>query len=269
MTLSGKKILFILFSYSCFFASAAPQVAPEGKIVTPDGKVIRTRSIKLRPQGELEYVATDGTTVKRISRERYRYAWIPKPAAVTKADQVYKEHKYKEAAVLYRQCAGEFKQLGWEVYCIRMEAESLAKSGEKLLARKRLKELHKIRIVNDESREELFLADDLLSDLLIDARQYEEALQLLRKQMKLDQKDLVFSALFKQAVIKQNRNQRLEAAKAFYRIALLFPGHERRAEVLYNAWSLFTELKNPASGKIAELLKKQYPEDANTKRIFL
>ena len=267
MNRSGN-ILFAL-SGMYFLTLFALQGAPEGKIVTPDGKVIKTRSIKLRPQGELEYVAADGTTLKRLSRERYRYAWTPKPAAVTHADQVYKEHKYKEGAALYKQCAVDFKLLGWEIYCIRMEAECLAKSGEKLLAQKRLKELHNIRILNEESREELFLADDLLSDLLIDARQYDDAMQILRKQMKLEQKDLVFSAFFKQAVIKQNLNRRLEAAKSFYRTALLFPTHERRTEALYNAWSLFTELKNPAAEKIAELLKKQYPDDVYTKRIFL
>ncbi|MBO5724122.1 MAG: hypothetical protein J6S58_04770, partial [Lentisphaeria bacterium] len=136
-------------------------------------------------------------------------------------------------------------------------------------AQKRLKELHKIRILNPESEEELFLADDLLSDLLIDDRKYEEALHLLHKQMKLDQKDLVFSALFKQAVILQNRSKLREAAEMFYRTALLFPGHIRRPEALFNAWSLFTELKNPVAGKIAELMKKQYPDDARTQRIFL
>lgn len=268
-----KKSLYKIFLLLCggllpliSLWSAAPA---EGRIVMSDGRQIHSRSIKLRPQGELEYIAQDGTTVKRISRERYRYAWIPKPAAITQADQKYREAKYKEAAALYKQYSVEFKLLGWEVYCVRMEAHSLAKSGEKLLAMQRLQSLHKIRILNPESREELFLADDLLSDLLIDTRQYNEALLLLQKQIKLDQKDLVFSALFKTAVILQNTNKRLEAAKAFYQTALLFPGHERRTETLYNAWSLFTELKDPTAKKIAEKLKRQYPDDSYTKRIFL
>lgn len=243
--------------------------AQDARIVTSDGKVIKSSSVRVVKNGTLEYLSSDGKTVLQIAREKYRYAWIPKPADITQADQLNKSMKYEEARTLYKKCGADFKLLGWEPYCIRMEAECLAKTGRKPQAEELLKELRKNRILNPEAAEELSMADDLLCELLIDARKYEEALQILRKQITLDQKDLVFAGLFKMAVILQNTDKRRDAAKAFYHIAILFPDHERRPEALYNAWSLFTELKDPVAGRIAQMLKTQYPEDGYTRRIFL
>ena len=70
----------------CLLAAAAlPSFAAgESLIVTSDGKRINTSSITAKPNGDLEYVSPDSSSLRvRIAKGRYRYAWVPKPADVT------------------------------------------------------------------------------------------------------------------------------------------------------------------------------------------
>lgn len=242
--------------------------ANECIIETSDGRKIKTSRIEVRENGDLEYYAPDGKIRNRIARGKYRYAQIPKPAAVTEADQKFREQQWKSAASLFSKAGKKYKLLGWHVYCIRMEAESLARSGEKGQAEKLLSDLHAIRDNAPSQKKERELADDFLSSLLIDRKQFDRAEKILNRQQQLDDPDLVFSAFFKKAVILQNRGQLRQSVRLFYQAALLFPGHARRAEALYNVWNLLTELKDPAAVKIAEMLKREYPDSRFAKQVF-
>ena len=242
--------------------------ANDSKIVTSDGREIKTSKIEMRDNGDLEYLSADGNIKKRIARGRYRYALVPKPASVTAADQKYREQQWKSAAALYKKAGTDYKLLGWDIYCLRMEADSLSRSGEKDQALKILWELHNEREINPELAGERAQADTLLADLLIERKRYDDAEKILNRQMNLEDSGLVFSAYFKKAVILQGRGKRREAIRQFYQTALLFPRNPRRAEALYCAWSLLSEQKDPRASKIAELLKREYPDSTYAKQVF-
>ena len=240
--------------------------ANDCKIITTDGREIKTARIEARENGDLEYLSPDGKLKNRIARGRYRYAQIPKPALVTAADQKFRDQQWKSAAALYQKAGTEYKLLGWDVYCIRMEAESRVRSGEKKQAEEMLAALHEKRNSNPDQAHDLALADNLLADLLIDRKQFDAAEKILNRQILLDDSTLVFSAYLKKAVILQGRGKKREAAMQFYRTALLFPQNPRRAEALYGAWNLLSELKSPEAGKVAKLLKREYPDSSYAKQ---
>ena len=242
--------------------------AEECIIAVSDGRIIRPSRIEVRGNGDLDYYMQPGKTPNRIARGRYRYAQIPKPAAVSEADQKLREQQWKSAAAMYRKAGNDYKLLGWQVYCIRMEAEALARSGEKNLAEKILTSLHDLHDSNPRQQRERQLADNFLADLLIDRKQFDQAEKILDRQLRLEDQELVFSAFFKKAVILQGRGMRVPALRLFYQTALLFPGHPRRAEALYNTWNLLAELKDPRAVKIAEMLKREYPDSQFAKQVF-
>ena len=261
----NMKLLLPLIGFAGIFCLHS--WAGESRIVTSDGSEIKASWIELRSNGDLEYLPPNQKTKKKIARGRYRYAQIPKPASITAADQKFREQQWKTAAALYRKAGTEYKLLGWYAYCVRMEAESLIRSGEKDLAAKLLQSLRSEREINPEQARERALADNLLVDLLIQRKDFAEAESILARQCRLDDPDLAFAAGFKRGVILQGQGKRKEAALQFYQTALLFPGNPRRAEALFNAWSLLSEQKNPDAGKIAELLKRDYPDSVFVKQV--
>jgi len=238
------------------------------RIVTSDAREIKTSSVTARSNGDLEYLSEDGKLKIRIAKGRYRYAWIPKPVLITEADAKFKEGQWKASAELYQKAGEEYKLLGWDIYCMRMEAESLVRQGEKKEAVKKLETLRNSRLQNPELLTELLCATDLLAELLIEQKKYTEATALLDKLLKSDNPELVFSAFFKKALILQDKGKFRDAALTFYQIALLFPKSPRRAEALYKCWGLLSDLKDPSADKIADLLKKEYPEDAFTRQLL-
>jgi len=257
-------LLFLLLAGTSGLLSGAN----DSKIVTTDGREIKTSRIEADPEGDLEYLSPDGKLKLRIARGRYRYAMIPKPAQVTAADQKFREQQWKSAASLYQTAAQDYKLLGWDVYCIRMEAECLIRSGEKQQAGELLIKLHQERETNPELASERAMADNLLTDLLIDAKKYDEAEKLLNRQQRREEPELAFAAHFKKAVILQGRGDKRGAALRFYQTALLFPNHPRRAEALFCAWSLLTELKAPQAASVGEMLKREYPESPYARQVF-
>ena len=259
------KLLFTLIGAAglCGLHSAEG----DSRIITADGREIKTVQVEVRDNGDLEYLLPDGKTRNRIARGRYRFAQIPKPASITAADQKFRERQWKSSAALYRKAGEEYTQLGWNVYCIRMEAESLNHSGEKDLAVKLLRELHGEREMNPYQARERALADNLLAELLIDRKAYSEAEAILDRQIRLDDPDLAVSAYLKKAVILQARGKKKEAAIRFYQTALLFPASPRRAEALYHSWSLLSESKSPEATKIGELLKRDHPDSPFAKKV--
>ena len=242
--------------------------ANDSIIVTTDGRVIKTAKIEVNAKGDLEYLTPDGKLKNRIPNGRFRYAQVPKPAEITEADQNFRKQQWKTAAAMYHNAASAWRLLGWEVYCIRMEAESLAKSGEKAQAEKLLTGLHGTGENNPRQQKERHLADNFLAELLIDRKQFDAAEKILNRQLVLDDPELVFSAFFKKAEIMQGRGLRKEAIRLFYQAALLFPGNPRRAEALYNTWNLMQEIKDPRAAKIAEMLKREYPNSPLAQKVF-
>ena len=259
------KLLFPILGFAGICCLHA--VANDSRIVTADGREIKAVQIEVRSNGDLEYLLPNQKMKKRIARSRCRYAQIPKPASITAADQKFREQQWKTAAALYRKSGAEYKMLGWYAYCVRMEAESLIHTGEKDQAAKLLKNLHNEREIDPERARERALSDNLLADLLIESKQFAEAEEILARQCRLDDPELAFAASYKKAVILQGKGKRKEAALQFYQTALLFPGNPRRAEALFNTWSLLSEQKSPDAGKIADMLKREYPDSVFAKQV--
>ena len=242
--------------------------ANDSIIVTTDGREIKTSRIEIRNNEDLEYLSPDGKLKNRIARGRYLYAQIPKPASVTAADQKFREQQWISAAALYKKAAEEYRLLGWGVYCTRMEAESLSRSGEKKQAMELLRKLRDTRETNPGQLQERAMADNLLADLLIESKQYDEAEKILNRQRQQNDSELLFAAYFKSAVISQARGKKKEAAQRFYQTALLFPKNTRRAEALFNTWNLLVDLKDPSAARIAEQIKREYPDSTYAKQVF-
>ena len=261
----NKKSGILLLAAACMPLMLS--AANDSIIVTTDGRVIKTSKIEVNAKGDLEYLTPDGKLKNRIPNGRFRYAQVPKPAVITEADQNFRKQQWKTAAAMYHNAASAYRLLGWEVYCIRMEAESLAKSGEKAQAEKLLTDLHGTGENNPRQQKERNLADNFLAELLIDRKQFDAAEKILNRQLVQDDPELVFSAFVKKAEIMQGRGQRKEALRLYYQTVLLFPGNPRRAEALYNTWNLMQELKDPRAPKIAEMLKREYPDSSFAKKV--
>ena len=242
--------------------------ANDSIIVMTDGRVIKTSKIEVNAKGDLEYLTPDGKLKNRIPNGRFRYAQVPKPAEITEADQNFRKQQWKTAAAMYHKAASAWRLLGWEVYCIRMEAESLANSGEKAQAELLLAGLNGTGENNPGQQKERNLANNFLAGLLIDRKKYDAAEKILNRQLVLDDPDLVFSAFFKKAEIMQARGRQKDAIKLYYQAVLLFPADPRRADALYNTWNLMQELKDPRAAKIAEMLKREYPNSPAAKKVF-
>ena len=257
-----------LFFLLTFGAAGILSAANDSTIMTTDGREIKTSKIEIDSNEGLEYLSPDGKVKNRIARGRYLYAQIPKPASVTEADQKFRDQQWISAAALYKKAAEKYRLLGWGVYCTRMEAESLIRSGDKKQAMELLRKIHDVRETNPGQVQERALADNLLSDLLVEAKQFDEAEKLLVRQRQLDDTDLLFAAYFKSAMILHGRGKTKEAALRFYQTALLFPKNARRAEALFNVWSLLSELKDPAAAKIGEQIKREYPDSQYAKQVF-
>lgn len=237
-------------------------------IVAADGREIRSDRIKALPNGTLEYLSPDGKRTERLARGRYRYAYVPKPPSVAEADLKFTEQQWSSAAVLYRKAGTEYKWLGWEPYCVRMAADALTRAGEKAQALEALRTLHGSGEASPHTAHDRALADNLLAKLLIEAGQYEEAQKILDAQARLDDPELVFEAYFQSAAVLHDLGKRRDAARLFYQTALLFPQNARRPDALYYAWSLLAELKDPNADKLAEMLKREYPDHSLTQRVF-
>ena len=177
---------FLLYAFLFSAGSVLPLLAAsDSRIVTSDGRTIPASQVKLRSNGDLEYLSEDGKIKNRIAKGHYRYARIPKPASVTEADLKFKEQQWKSAAALYHKAAAEYKLLGWQTYCLRMEAECLVRSGEKKQAAALLRELHAGNEPDPGLLREKALADNLLAELLIDNKEYAEAGKILEKQQRM------------------------------------------------------------------------------------
>lgn len=254
----------------CLLAAAAlPSFAAgESLIVTSDGKRINTSSITAKPNGDLEYVSPENNSLRvRIAKGRYRYAWVPKPADVTEADAKYKSGDYKAAAELYLKAYLNYRNLGWDVYCMMMEADTLDKLGMTPDAVSRLENLKKTRVLNPDLENDYQRAMFRLALLYLKTGSTEAAEQLLAKVSQSRNDELASSAFMKRAEILAGRGNRKDAANLYFQVALLFPKSAKHPEALYRTYENLKALKDARADKFAARLKAEYPNDSFAKRL--
>ena len=260
------KILLTL----CFLAafSLASFAAGECLIVTSDGRRITTSSVTAKPNGDLEYVSPENSTLRvRIPKGRYRYAWVPKPADVTEADAKYRDGDYKSAAELYLKAYLNYRNLGWDIYCMRMEADTLDKLGMTRDAISKLEALKSSRVLNPELENDYLRAMYLLAELYLKNGRSDSAEQLLTKVSQSRDEELAASAFLKRGEILEKRGNRKEAVNLYFQTVLLFPKSRRHPEALYRTWENLKAQNDARAGKFAERLKTEYPDDPYTKRL--
>ena len=242
--------------------------AGECLIVTSDGRRITTSSVTAKPNGDLEYVSPENSALRvRIPKGRYRYAWIPKPADVTEADAKYREGDYKSAAELYLKAYLNYRNLGWDIYCMRMEADTLDKLGMTRDAISKLEGIKTARILNPDLENDYQRAMFLLAKLYLKTDNSDGAEQLLGKVSQSRDEELAAAAFLKRAEILAERGNRKDAANLYFQAVLLFPKSKKHPEALYRTWENLKAQNDSRAGKFAERLRTEYPDDPFTKRL--
>ena len=241
--------------------AGALSAAEECRIVTSDGKTIKTSAITARANGDLEYVSPESNLKIRISKGRFRYAWIPKPSGITEADAKYTAGDYKNAAELYLKAYLNYRLLGWDLYCLRMEAKALDKIGLRNEALKKLEELRNTRIQNPEQETDYLRAMNDLAELYLLQDNSKEAEKLLDKVIRSKNDELSSGAFLKKGDLLRKNGDEKEALIHYFQVVMLFPKSSRRPEAIFKTWQLLTAMKDTRAQKFADQLRKEYPND--------
>ena len=108
MTLLTGGLLLAAVQLSAQTASAKPV------IMTTEGEEINAALVELTQSGDFRYAESlkDGSPKLSIRKNRVRWAWIPKPEEIAKADNLLKNKKYDEAADAFAATAKSFGPLG-------------------------------------------------------------------------------------------------------------------------------------------------------------
>ena len=210
--------------------------------------------------GNLSYTE-EGKYKRTIKRKDYIYAWIPRPADIKAADELAKE-KDSSAAREYAALAVKYKHLGWEIYCLRMEAQSLYDAGKKDDAGKILAPLAKQNSESAEKDEtDILEAQKLLAAIFMEKKDYKNADELLSELIKSSNDDFAAAALNAKGDIFAAKGDKKEAALMYLQTALLFPSAaQERPAALMKLANTLKELNDKRSAIFADKLKKEYPK---------
>lgn len=258
-----KFFLPILFCCAGLFAAQEESV-----IRTLDNRDMKVSSIKALPDGALEYTIAGGKVRTKMPRGKYIYAWISKPKEISAADILLEANVPDKAAAAYRAAYEKYKLLGWDVYCIYKESEALAKLGQKAEAVKKLDQLKDYKLINTRLIPQLVAVKRLNAQLCIELGKYEQALPILNEMtMGTDNGNAAYGFMKKGDILRQ-QNKPKEAALMYLQTVLLFRDVPERPEALYKLYTTLSGMKDPNAQKFADMLKREYPEDAYTKIVF-
>ena len=128
MTLLTGGLLLAAVQLSAQTASAKPV------IMKTDGEEIRAALVELTQSGDYRYAEStkDGSPKLQIRKNQVRWAWVPKPDDVKKADKLLEDKKYDEAATAFAAAVKAWGPLGWEPYCKLRQAEALDGAGKQI-----------------------------------------------------------------------------------------------------------------------------------------
>ena len=269
MTLLTGGLLLAAVQLSAQTASAKPV------IMTTDGEEIRAALVELTQSGDFRYAETlkDGSPKLSIRKNRVRWAWIPKPEEITKADALLKNKKYDEAVTAFAATAKSFGPLGWEPYSKLRQAEALDAIGKQSEAIKVLETLKDYPNVNPRNEADLSAAYELLVKFYANIKAWDKGLELSKKLMYAGDAAAV-SALFARGDILSARasetkspDDRRDAFNAYAQISLLFPKSSRAAEATFRAYQTLTVLNDARAQIFADKLKKDYPKSDYAKQL--
>lgn len=234
--------------------------------------------ISKRDAKQLAYVRKGSKGELQIPINQVKYAWIPKPEAVSAADTALEKGEYDQAATQYQAAAAEFKLFGWDPYCRFQAAIALSKAQKYDQAIAILNAMRKETFVNPDDTKYNKEASLRLGQVYLDAKKYSAALLFAQEQCRDKDDDLACAAHLLSARIyrmqadeEQDANKKkaiLEhAAYAYFGAALLFKKSASRPEALYNSWQIMRELKDARAEEFAKILRADYPDNEYTKKL--
>lgn len=269
MTLLTGGLLLAAVQLSAQNASAKPV------IMTTDGEEIRAALVETTQSGDFRYAESlkDGSPKLSIRKNRVRWAWIPKPEEVSKAETLLKNKKYDEAAAAFAATAKSFGPLGWEPYSKLRQAEALDGAGKQSEAIKVLETLKDYPNASPRNEADLSAAYELLIRFYANIKAWDKGLELSKKLMYAGDAAAV-SALFARGDILSARaaetnsqDDRRDAFNAYAQICLLFPKSSRADEAAFRAYQMLTVLNDARAKIFADKLKKDYPKSEYIKQL--
>ena len=254
---------------------AAQTASAKPVIMKTDGEEIRAALVELTQSGDYRYAEStkDGSPKLQIRKNQVRWAWVPKPDDVKKADKLLEDKKYDEAATAFASAAKSWGPLGWEPYCKLRQAEALDGAGKQSEAIKVLEPLKDYSNASPRNEADLSAAYELLIKFYAGIKAWDKGLELSKKMMYAGDAAAV-SALFARGDILSARatetnsqDDRRDAFNAYAQVSLLFPKSTRAAEATFRAYQTLTALNDARAKLFADKLKKDYPTSSYAKQL--
>lgn len=261
-----KKIMNYAAILALTLGTAVLYAAEDCVIIETSGREMKVSTIT-EANGDLTYTTGASAIKSKVLKGKYKYAWIPKPKEISDADAKLAKGDFKEAGDAYQKAFAANKLLGWDVYCTWKEGEALAKQDKTADAVKTLETLKDYKLLNPKLEPDLLNSYKLLSTLYIAQDKYDLASPIIDKLMKSPDDSLASSAFIRKGDILARKNNKKEAALAYFQAALLFPKSSDRPEALFKSAQMLNDLKDTRSAKFADILKAEYPGNEYTKQL--
>ncbi len=252
-----KKLLTFTLAISITAAGFAAGKDCVIKFKNNTGK--RVNAIKADDKGNLMY--KDGKFVSRVRAGDYIFAWIPKPSAITSADQLIQQGKLDKALSEFKSLYDKYRYLGWDIYCLNREAEVLKKKKKYKEAIAILEPLQNYDLKNTvKKRDDLMLSYKLLSSLYLDSGQDKKAMELLAKLSQAKNDDVAIYSFIGRGEIYEKEKKLKYATDMYLQAALLFPKSELRPMALCKVANLLKAQNDKRWTIWAQKLKSEYPK---------
>ena len=244
-------------------------------IMKTNGEEIPAAMIELTQSGAYRYAESlkDGSPKLSVARKDVRWAWIPKPEQIAKADKLLESKKYDEAATAFAAAVKSYGPLGWEPYAKLRQAEALNGAGKQTEAIKVLETLENYPNVCPYNEADLSKAYELLIGFYADIKAWKKGLDLSKKLMYAGDEAAV-NALFargdildKRAKETNSQDDRRDAFNAYAQVCLIFTKSKRADEAAFRAYEILSELNDVRKEIFAEKLKKEYPTSKYIKQL--
>jgi tetratricopeptide (TPR) repeat protein len=252
------KILLVLMSV---FMSVALLAEDDCYIKMKDGVRFNASKLSADASGNITY-ETGASKIKSIVRRKdYVCAWVPKPEELKNADAAFKKKEFAKALEVYHKAAEDYKYLGWNIYAMDMEGQTLSAMSKKEEALKVLEELRKTE-VKDPSKEDDFYYEGLkvMADLYIGMAKYKEAEAALGDISKSKNDDYSSGALIARGDIYLKQGKPKDAVLEYLQVILMYPQKKKQhPEALCKLANTLKSMNDSRAAVYAEKLKKEFP----------
>ncbi|GEM_PF-1630232 len=275
-----KKILTFTLSALCllsvqFAADAQSASSKKPAMMLTDGTMLNTAILERTQSGDYRYAESAKADSPRLTvrKNRVKWAWIPKPDDIDKADALLNDKKYAEANAKFADALKEYGSLGWEPYCKTKQAECLSALNKEADAVSTLETLLSYKEESPYNAADLSAAYELLSKFYIKQKAYDNAMTILKKLLYADG-DAAVGALIARGDLLTARsedtgsvNDRRDAFNSYAQACLIYPSAARAAEAAFRAYQTLVNLSDARSKVFADLLKKNYPKSTYTAQL--